>query len=77
VAGDGLAKFNIPGAGGTASGTGSFSGTDGGAASMFSVLTARKAASILSTCNRVGLTSITVDHAKKGPNTMPTAAIFG
>jgi hypothetical protein len=77
VAGNGLAKFNIPGTAGTASGTGSFSGTNGGAASMFSVLTGRSAALILSACNSKGLTSISVDHAKKAPNTNPTAAIFG
>jgi hypothetical protein len=78
VTGGGLVKFNIPGAGGTASsGTGSFSGTDGGARTIFSVLTQRSAASILSTCNSKGLTSITIDHAKKGPNTNPVAASFG
>jgi hypothetical protein len=78
VAGDGLAKFDIPGTGGTASsGTGSFSGTDGGASTIFSVLSKSSAASILSTCDSRGLTSIIVDHAKKGPNTNPLAALFG
>ena len=76
VAGDDLFNLSIPGAGGTASGTGSFSGTDGGASSMFSVLTGSSAASILSRCNSKGLTSITIDHAKKGPNMNPVAATF-
>jgi hypothetical protein len=78
VAGDGLVRFDIPGSGGAAnSGTGSFSGTDGGASTIFSVLTMRSAASILSTCDAKGLTSIIIDHAKKGPNTNPLAALFG
>ena len=78
MAGDGLVKFDIPGTGGTASsGTGSFSGTNGGASTIFSVLTQNSAASILSTCNSTGLTSITIDHAKKAPNTNPQAALFG
>jgi hypothetical protein len=78
VAGDGLVRFDIPGSGGAAnSGTGSFSGTDGGASTIFSVLTMRSAASILSTWDAKGLTSIIIDHAKKGPNTNPLAALFG
>jgi hypothetical protein len=78
VAGDGLVKFDIPGTGGTgSSGTGSFSGTDGGASTVFSVLTQSSATSILSACNSTGLTSVTIDHARKGPNTNPLAAFFG
>jgi hypothetical protein len=78
VAGDGLARFDIPGTGNTASsGTGSFSGTDGGASTIFSVLTKRSAASILSACDSMGLESVIIDHAKKGPNTPPLAASFG
>lgn len=77
VAGDGLAKFNIPGSGGAASsGTGSFSGTDGGAGTIFSVLSEKSAASIQSACNSTGLTSIKIDHAVKPINRNPLAASF-
>ena len=78
VAGDGLAKFDVPGTGGTASGSiGSFSGTGGGTSTIFSVLTKSSAASLLSTCESKGLASIIIDHAKKSPNTPPLAALFG
>jgi hypothetical protein len=76
VAGNDLAKFNIPGSGGAASSTGSFSGTDDGVATTFSVLSEKSAASIQSACNSLGLTSIKIDHAVKPINRNPLAASF-
>ncbi len=78
AAANGLVKSDIPASGGGASsGTGSFSGTDGGAMTTFSVLTQRSAASILASCHSKGLPSVAIAHAKKGPNTNPLAAAFG
>jgi hypothetical protein len=78
VGGDGLGALDFPGTGGTASsGTGSFSGTDGGASTFFSVLTKSSATSIMSTCDSMGLKSIIIEYAKKRPNTNPQAAFFG
>jgi hypothetical protein len=78
VDGDGRVTFEIPGNGGTASsGTGSFSGTDGGATSRFSALTRRPATSILSTCDSAGLTRINFTTAPLGPHAVEDAASLG
>lgn len=50
IAGDGNAEFEIPGPGGTASGSGSFQGTNGGASDSSNAESTVPATTLLSTC---------------------------
>ncbi len=69
------AQFEIPGPGGTASGTGSFEGTNGGASDESDAQSTVSAASLLATCDgKKGLTGFNFTTPPAG---QPAAASFG
>ncbi|MGB7052592.1 MAG: hypothetical protein WBG41_13580 [Acidimicrobiales bacterium] len=75
IASDGNAQFEIPGPGGTPSGTGSFEGTNGGASDGSDAQTTTSASSILATCEgKKGLTGFNFTTPPAG---QPAAASFG
>jgi hypothetical protein len=75
IASDGNAQFEIPGPGGTPSGTGSFQGTNGGGSDGSDAQTTTSAASILATCE--GKKGLKGFDFTTPPSGQPAAASFG
>ena len=65
-------EFIVPGAGGTTSSTGSFTGTDGGKTTTSQAETTLTAAALLTACDTSGTSSIAISTV---PGTTP-AAVF-
>jgi hypothetical protein len=75
VTSGGNAQFEIPGPGGTSSGTGSFEGTNGGASDGSDAQSTQSATAILATCDgKKGLKSFDFTTPPAG---QPAAATFG